>query len=616
MKGVTVIAYNYLNLPELVTKAGDKQMQNIYDATGRKLAQELSKNGVAEERIDHNGEFFYKNDTLQFIAHEEGRVVPDTVGNLTYEYNLSDHLGNVRLTFTTKEQVDAYTAGFEDANAANEQAEFNPSYDNAVIVSTSLYNHTTGGTKSQRLSAANQNEIIGLARSFKVVPGDTVSALVYAKYFTPTTNNTNVVADMALAIVNAFGLTPTSTGEALTAYQSLNTIFTPGPILGPDDWENEAAPKAFLTYILFDEDFAPYDFGFDQIDIDAQETGSGIPHDLLTVQAAVRKPGYAYIYLSNENDKIVDVFFDDLLISHKHSPVLEETMYYPFGLLAGTYQKPEMTRQPFKYNGKEEIEFTEWYDYGARMYMSDIGRWGVIDPHAFKYHSVTPYNYAFNSPMLIVDPTGKDGVLYLQVMTDEKGKTSMNKKHLEKSVAKLNAVYKKMGVDLKVELHYGNKIMSKSEFVSRKGDDKSAAAHKSDSYIVVGSTKQLDEASKSLKEGGWNMQGLEGKDFSKVDGTTSRGDQLSLVNGTNMNDLNKVGAEGTLQNFTDPSEKFTTTVMHESGHPKFKNARWADRDGHSVWIMDPEPKENSAHTDEMIQILKRIHGSSSNEPKK
>jgi len=36
---------------------------------------------------------------------------------------------------------------------------------------------------------------------------------------------------------------------------------------------------------------------------------------------------------------------------------------------------------PYKYDGKE-LQKTGMYNYGARMYMPDLGRWGVIDPLA------------------------------------------------------------------------------------------------------------------------------------------------------------------------------------------------------------------------------------------
>jgi len=47
------------------------------------------------------------------------------------------------------------------------------------------------------------------------------------------------------------------------------------------------------------------------------------------------------------------------------------------------------------------------------MYMSELGRWGVNDPYADKFEIVTPYNYAFNNPLLFVDPNGKENTIYI-----------------------------------------------------------------------------------------------------------------------------------------------------------------------------------------------------------
>jgi RHS repeat-associated protein len=61
-----------------------------------------------------------------------------------------------------------------------------------------------------------------------------------------------------------------------------------------------------------------------------------------------------------------------------------------------------------KFTGKEwDDEFgVNWYDFPARDYDPQIGRWLSRDPLAEKYPGWSPYNYTLDNPVKFDDPTG------------------------------------------------------------------------------------------------------------------------------------------------------------------------------------------------------------------
>jgi len=219
---------------------------------------------------------FYENDTLKFVTHDEGRVIM-TKADPEYQYHLKDHLGNVRLTFTTKDEVEESTANFETVTANFLY------YNEAVKINSTIFDHTNGPSShySTRLNGTT-NERYGLAKSLSVMPGDTVKMEVYAKYLdTNATNWTSALTALISSIAN--GTAAAGTFIDGGAAGSTGGVAIPWSGFLDKSSKTGMAPKAYLNYVVFDSDYNYLVGDVIPLSTAAREYGQDGPHEKLGV---------------------------------------------------------------------------------------------------------------------------------------------------------------------------------------------------------------------------------------------------------------------------------------------------------------------------------------------
>lgn len=94
-----LFTYNHLNLPYLIVSAENEELFMLYNADGTLLQRKYVKNNVEISKIDYLRGKEIKNGLMEAIYFSDGRILKEGT-SWKYEYNIKDHLGNVRVTFS------------------------------------------------------------------------------------------------------------------------------------------------------------------------------------------------------------------------------------------------------------------------------------------------------------------------------------------------------------------------------------------------------------------------------------------------------------------------------------------------------------------------------------
>ncbi len=340
---------------------------------------------------------------------------PKDSTSVVYDYFIKDHLGNVRMVLTEEAQTDAYpVASLETGNLANEK-KFYTGLDTGRVNKSGVAGYpsdtyTSPNDYIQQLSGSGAK--VGASVVLKVMAGDKYNLRVNS-WYKKNGASPNSPGDPFTDLLNALssGVSGIASGKATSAQLSSSTPFNSNitDFLN-DQTYTSGRPKAYLNWMVFDDQFK-YDSassGFEQVGAD--EVFTTHTRNNLTIP----KSGYLYIYVSNVTPNI-NVFFDNLQVTHIRGPLLEETHYYPFGLTMSGISSKALNGAPenkYKYNRGSELLNKEFSDGGGlelyatsfRSLDPQLGRWWQIDPKPDYTQSL--YSAMNNNPIFFNDPLG------------------------------------------------------------------------------------------------------------------------------------------------------------------------------------------------------------------
>lgn len=407
-KDITDISYNHLDLPFTVT-ANAGTVKNIYTAAGT-LLQKIIDDSSKIDTIRYWGPFVFKNDTLDYILQPEGRARYDSDSDrFTYDFFVKDHLGNVRTVVEGSSSYDQieYHAGWEIIAANVEESLF----EKIGWLRAINPDGTPIDLNSGKLNGTIATDRIGAAILVHTMAGDQFNLKGYGYYEEEQPDGYNMYTmetPMLNSLIDVFtgGASGGEGGEGGgAAIQTINNLLTSNNYTLYNNLKNSitnsAYPRAYLNYLVFNEQF---ELQPQHCQVVQLQGGANSWH-LMELPTRMTMPvtGYLMAYLSNESP--MDVWVDNEFLIHYESNLLEESHYYPHGLVIDAGNNSVQPKNDYLHQGKKlqhELGM-ELYDFHARQYDPQIGRFWGIDP-ADQFPS--GYTGMGNDPANMIDPSG------------------------------------------------------------------------------------------------------------------------------------------------------------------------------------------------------------------
>lgn len=440
------IQYNYFDKPQKITIESKSVTEFTYDAYGLKLAKKITNTVTGVSKTTwYMGDFIYEETggqtNLQMILHEEGRIRVSTpvsnprltiAGNFnlpdnkkgTFDFFVKDNLQNTRAILTEETHSEFNNCSMEDASGSYEERMFgqvdasgNPVGGSNEVSSTRVNRTDAPGWASNTTGKISKlgyfGKKVGPNMILKVMAGDNIAARTDYYYNDPIDNSApnNILPNILNSLVSSLSYSQTTSnvhGAANNITSNINT--TPGDFgtfLNNQNTGTNSTPQAYMNILFFDENFnfIPYDNVTGLGSYAWRVTNSGDGQSIPLQVSKAPKNGYAFVYLSNESK--TNVYFDNFEVTHVRGRLIEENVYYPFGLrISGISGKVfDAADNAFGYQGDfNDFEGeTNWNEFELRSFDGQIGRFLQNDPYD---QFANPYTGMGNNPINNIDMDG------------------------------------------------------------------------------------------------------------------------------------------------------------------------------------------------------------------